>query len=290
MQSVCPRAAARKRYVPKTTNARNRDPDGLKRVQRSAGGYVKRRSAGGSQIRPPQPKSVDWRIVGWIGDHASGSRVDTPHGQAEPICIPPRAAGGADPRSRRRWRGERAGPRGGGQRRPSGRRQRRARRAALPRRRAALARAGRQLDAAWIAVVEQLAPASSRGLPLVAAGARSGARVACRTAAATGAVGVLCLAFPLQPPRRRARRREPPARARRRHGARPLSCRASGTRSACRRPVRVAKSSGGRQPRPQGRPAEADRYRREMAGEAGARQPQSSAASESLGFKRRGPG
>jgi predicted alpha/beta-hydrolase family hydrolase len=26
--------------------------------------------------------------------------------------------------------------------------------------------------------------------------------VACRTAAATGAVGVLCLAFPLQPPRR----------------------------------------------------------------------------------------
>jgi predicted alpha/beta-hydrolase family hydrolase len=29
-----------------------------------------------------------------------------------------------------------------------------------------------------------------------------GARVACRTAAATGAVGVLCLAFPLLPPRR----------------------------------------------------------------------------------------
>ncbi|HEX2044693.1 MAG TPA: alpha/beta family hydrolase, partial [Gaiellaceae bacterium] len=29
-----------------------------------------------------------------------------------------------------------------------------------------------------------------------------GARVACRTAEATGAVGVLCLAFPLQPPRR----------------------------------------------------------------------------------------
>ena len=29
-----------------------------------------------------------------------------------------------------------------------------------------------------------------------------GARVACRTAEETGAVGVLCLAFPLEPPRR----------------------------------------------------------------------------------------
>ena len=33
-------------------------------------------------------------------------------------------------------------------------------------------------------------------------GRSSGARVACRTAAPTGAVGVLCLAFPLQPPAR----------------------------------------------------------------------------------------
>ena len=33
-------------------------------------------------------------------------------------------------------------------------------------------------------------------------GRSSGARVACRTAAATGAAGVLCLAFPLHPPRR----------------------------------------------------------------------------------------
>jgi predicted alpha/beta-hydrolase family hydrolase len=39
-------------------------------------------------------------------------------------------------------------------------------------------------------------------LPLVAGGRSSGARVACRTAQASGAVGVLCLAFPLQPPRR----------------------------------------------------------------------------------------
>ena len=33
-------------------------------------------------------------------------------------------------------------------------------------------------------------------------GRSSGARVACRTAEATGAAGVLCLAFPLVPPRR----------------------------------------------------------------------------------------
>jgi hypothetical protein len=39
-------------------------------------------------------------------------------------------------------------------------------------------------------------------LPLVTGGRSSGARVACRTAAATGAAGVLCLAFPLEPPRR----------------------------------------------------------------------------------------
>jgi uncharacterized protein len=60
----------------------------------------------------------------------------------------------------------------------------------------------RQLDAAWTAVVEHLLADELRGLPLIAGGRSLGARVACRTAAATGAVGVLCLAFPLQPPRR----------------------------------------------------------------------------------------
>jgi predicted alpha/beta-hydrolase family hydrolase len=39
----------------------------------------------------------------------------------------------------------------------------------------------------------------------VTGGRSSGARVACRTAEATGAVGVLCLAFPFQPPRRAGR-------------------------------------------------------------------------------------
>jgi predicted alpha/beta-hydrolase family hydrolase len=60
----------------------------------------------------------------------------------------------------------------------------------------------RQLDAAWTAVVDYLLAGELRGLPLVAGGRSMGARVACRTAEATGAVAVLCLAFPLQPPLR----------------------------------------------------------------------------------------
>jgi predicted alpha/beta-hydrolase family hydrolase len=60
----------------------------------------------------------------------------------------------------------------------------------------------RQLDAAWTAVIEELTTGELHGLPLVVGGRSLGARVACRTAAATRAVGVLCLAFPLEPPRR----------------------------------------------------------------------------------------
>jgi uncharacterized protein len=59
-----------------------------------------------------------------------------------------------------------------------------------------------RLDAAWTAVVQRLRDGPLEGLPLVAGGRSSGARVACRTAAATGAAAVLCLAFPLVPPRR----------------------------------------------------------------------------------------
>ena len=62
----------------------------------------------------------------------------------------------------------------------------------------------RQLDAAWTAVLDQLLAGELSGLPLIVGGRSSGARVACRTSAATGAAGVLCLAFPLQPPRRAA--------------------------------------------------------------------------------------
>jgi predicted alpha/beta-hydrolase family hydrolase len=58
----------------------------------------------------------------------------------------------------------------------------------------------RQLDAAWEAVVEHLRAHPLRGLPLLCGGRSSGARVACRTAAETGAAGVLCLAFPVHPP------------------------------------------------------------------------------------------
>ena len=59
-----------------------------------------------------------------------------------------------------------------------------------------------QLDAAWVAGNEELRAGPWRDLPLLAGGRSSGARVACRTAAATGAIGVLCLAFPLHAPRR----------------------------------------------------------------------------------------
>jgi uncharacterized protein len=61
----------------------------------------------------------------------------------------------------------------------------------------------RQLDAVWTAVLEHLAAAELRGLPLIVGGRSLGARVACRTAEAVGAVAVLCLAFPLRPPGRR---------------------------------------------------------------------------------------
>jgi predicted alpha/beta-hydrolase family hydrolase len=80
-----------------------------------------------------------------------------------------------------------------------------------------------QLDAAWDAVVEALRGEGAQGgaaggpgagsaagavgglaadLPMLFGGRSSGARVACRRAAAGGATGVVCLAFPLHPPGR----------------------------------------------------------------------------------------
>jgi uncharacterized protein len=59
-----------------------------------------------------------------------------------------------------------------------------------------------RLDEAWIAVVEQLCDGELSGLPLVVGGRSAGARVACRTAAETGAAAVLCLAFPVHAPGR----------------------------------------------------------------------------------------
>lgn len=60
----------------------------------------------------------------------------------------------------------------------------------------------RQLDAAWIAAIEELRSGRLGGVPLIAGGRSAGARVACRTASVTGAVAVLCLAFPVHPPGR----------------------------------------------------------------------------------------
>jgi uncharacterized protein len=62
-----------------------------------------------------------------------------------------------------------------------------------------------QLDEAWVAVVSQL----FEGLPLVVGGRSAGARVACRTVAETGAIAVLCLAFPVHPPGRPEKTRLP---------------------------------------------------------------------------------
>jgi uncharacterized protein len=66
----------------------------------------------------------------------------------------------------------------------------------------------KQLDTAWTAVVEHLTAGDLKGLAMIAGGRSLGARVACRTAESLGAVAVLCLAFPLQPPQRKGK---PPA-------------------------------------------------------------------------------
>jgi uncharacterized protein len=59
-----------------------------------------------------------------------------------------------------------------------------------------------QLDEAWTSVVGQLREGPLAALPVLTGGRSSGARVACRTAEATGSVAVICLAFPLHPPGR----------------------------------------------------------------------------------------
>jgi uncharacterized protein len=63
-----------------------------------------------------------------------------------------------------------------------------------------------QLDEAWSAVLTVLRRRHP-GVPLVVGGRSSGARVACRTATAVGAAGVVALAFPLHPPGRPERSR-----------------------------------------------------------------------------------
>ncbi|HWD04044.1 MAG TPA: alpha/beta family hydrolase [Amycolatopsis sp.] len=65
-----------------------------------------------------------------------------------------------------------------------------------------------QLDTAWLAVADELSDHFD-ALPLVFGGRSSGARVACRTAAAGQAVAVLCLAFPEHPPGKPEKTRQP---------------------------------------------------------------------------------
>jgi uncharacterized protein len=65
-----------------------------------------------------------------------------------------------------------------------------------------------RLDEAWTAVVERLRDGEFGDLPIVVGGRSAGARVACRTAAETGAVAVLCLAFPVHAPGRPEKTRE----------------------------------------------------------------------------------
>jgi predicted alpha/beta-hydrolase family hydrolase len=60
----------------------------------------------------------------------------------------------------------------------------------------------RQLDAAWLAVIERLRAGPLGAAKLLVGGRSAGARVACRTSDPAGAAAVLCLAFPVHPPGR----------------------------------------------------------------------------------------
>ena len=62
-------------------------------------------------------------------------------------------------------------------------------------------------DAAWAEVIAALRTSVRPGLRLIQGGRSNGARVACRTAQAVGACGVIALAFPLHPPGRPERSR-----------------------------------------------------------------------------------
>ncbi len=59
-----------------------------------------------------------------------------------------------------------------------------------------------KLDEAWLPAIDWLHRQLGAEVPLFLGGRSAGARVACRTAAALGAAGVVCLAFPLHLPGR----------------------------------------------------------------------------------------
>jgi predicted alpha/beta-hydrolase family hydrolase len=62
-----------------------------------------------------------------------------------------------------------------------------------------IAPAPRTLDTGWVPVAEALHK-RARKTPFLVGGRSAGARVACRTGLATGAAGIVALAFPLHPP------------------------------------------------------------------------------------------
>jgi uncharacterized protein len=59
-----------------------------------------------------------------------------------------------------------------------------------------------RLDEAWVAALEWLTSQEWAQSPVVVGGRSAGARVACRTAAQTNPLAIVCLAFPLHPPGR----------------------------------------------------------------------------------------
>jgi predicted alpha/beta-hydrolase family hydrolase len=66
-----------------------------------------------------------------------------------------------------------------------------------------------KLDSAWLAVADELSKQCFPDLPMVFGGRSSGARVACRTAGDGQAVAVVCLAFPVHPPGKPDKTRQP---------------------------------------------------------------------------------
>jgi len=62
-----------------------------------------------------------------------------------------------------------------------------------------IAPAPKTLDEGWVPVAEALRK-RARATPFLVGGRSAGARVACRTGLATGAVGIVALSFPLHPP------------------------------------------------------------------------------------------
>ena len=98
-----------------------------------------------------------------------------------------------------------------------------------------------RLDEAWTVVLGRLRDASRLEGPLVLGGRSAGARVACRTALAQDAAGVLTLAFPLYPPGRPEKSRAAELTA----VAVPLLV-VQGERDAMGRPAEVAAALAGR--------------------------------------------